>query len=476
MSRTPLDRKCSAVKRILMLLLVFWCSAIPAGENGRRAILLEVDGAIGPAVMDYLSRGIEKAAARKAELVILRMDTPGGLDTAMRDIIKNIIAASVPVATWVAPGGARAASAGTYIAYASHIAAMAPATNLGAATPVQISPGMPPGAEPPEREKGRPEQQDGEGDAEAENGEDDSGGTGPTTAMERKVINDAVAYIRGLAQMRGRNAEWAEKAVREGVSLSAEDALEQGVIDLIAADEVELLRAIDGREVTVLGATRRLHTQGARVTVIAPDWRSRMLAIITNPNVAYILMLLGIYGLFFELSNPGNILPGVAGAICLLLAFYAFQVLPINYAGFALMLLGIVFMVGEAFVPSFGALGIGGVIAFVVGSLILMETDVEGYQISVPLIVSLALASAAFFLVVIAMVARLRNKPVVSGREEMIGSVGEALDGFAGEGTIRVHGELWTARAAQPISQGQRVCVIGMEGLTLLVEPLSKEG
>ncbi len=449
---------------VMALVVLLACTAmLQAADRAGEVFLLEVKGAIGPAVSDYVSRSMDYAEEQNAQLVILRMDTPGGLDSSMRDIIKRIIAARVPVATFVAPSGARAASAGTYILYASHVAAMAPATNLGAATPVQISPGMLPSGKPsPDKDSG--DEDGAEGDEKV-----------PAEPMKKKIVNDAAAYIRGLAQMRGRNAEWAEKAVREAASLSAEEALEQGVIDFKADNVPELLRAMDGHRVTVLGEPWVLATSGVIVTPLEPDWRSRLLSIITNPNVAYILMLLGIYGLFFELSNPGNILPGVAGAICLLLALYAFQVLPVNYAGLALMMLGIAFMIAEVFVPSFGALGIGGAIAFVVGSLILMETDIEEYTISVPLVVGFAVASLAFFSLVVTMVAKLRRKPVVSGREQMVGSVGEVLDPFDGQCRIRVHGEIWGARATEPLGRGQKVRVKAVDGLVLVVEAEPKE-
>jgi membrane-bound serine protease (ClpP class) len=429
----------------------------PAGDE---VVLLDINGAIGPAVADYVVRGIDYAEDRHAQLVVLRMDTPGGLDSSMRDIIKKIVAARVPIATYVAPSGARAASAGTYILYASHIAAMAPATNLGAATPVQIAPSLLPKGKPTgggkDKEEGKAEE-------------------APVEPSERKIVNDAAAYIRGLAKMRGRNADWAEKAVREAASLTAEDALKQHVIEIIAPNLTSLFKALDGREVRVLGQVRTLRTAGAIPEVLAPDWRSRLLAIITNPNVAYILMLVGIYGLFFELANPGNILPGVAGAICLLLALYAFQVLPVNYAGLALMLLGIAFMIAEVFVPSFGALGIGGAVAFVVGSLILMDTEVKAFSVSVPLVIGFALASMAFFTLVVGMVARLRRKPVVSGREEMIGSRGEVVASFDTRARVRVHGEMWEARTRTPLAKGQRVRVEALDGLVLVVEPETEE-
>lgn len=433
----------------LIGLLLAWASTA-MGQGAGLIILLEVSGAIGPATHDYLSRNFTRAREQGAQLIIIRMDTPGGLDTSMRAIIKDIIASPVPVATYVAPGGARAASAGTYILYASHIAAMAPATNLGAATPVRIG-GIP------------------GGDPGKENGE---AAPQPMDAMSKKIINDAVAYIQGLAQMRGRNAHWAARTVREGVSLSSDAALAEGVIDLIASDLGDLLSQLNGREVNLLGKQVVLDTEGAAVARTEPDWRARLLAIITDPNVAYILMLVGIYGLIYEFANPGMILPGVAGVISLLLALFAFQVLPVNYAGLALMILGIAFMLAEVFVPSFGALGIGGVIAFVFGSIMLLDTGVPGYGVSIPLIAMFALLSAAFILFVVGMAVKARRRPVVSGEEELIGAIGVGLDDFEQTGRVRVHSESWEARAIRPVHRGERIRVIARDGLLLTVEPL----
>lgn len=450
--------------------------AVPADEERAQILLLEVKGTIGPAMSDFVRRGIKQGEKERAVAVILRMDTPGGLDSAMREIIQRIVAASVPIVTYVAPGGARAASAGTYILYASHVAAMAPATNVGAATPVQLAPGGFPGFDDKEPEGAGDETSKETDDKTAEDGErGKKAKPEPRSAMQRKIVNDAVAYIRGLAQMRDRNADWAEKAVREAASLSAEEALKEGVIDVVALDVSQLLQQLDGRRLDVLGHERALHTKGALVVTVEPDWRNELLAIITNPNVAYILMLLGIYGLFFELSNPGGILPGVAGAICLLLALYAFQVLPVNYAGLGLILLGIAFMVGEIFMPSFGALGIGGVIAFAIGSLILMETELEEYTLSVPLVIAVTLVSTAFFMMVMTMFVRQRRQAVVTGQEQMVGAVGEALEAFEARGYVRVHGERWQAETACPVRQGERVRVRALEGLTLIIEPLEKE-
>ncbi|HEY5719739.1 MAG TPA: nodulation protein NfeD [Gammaproteobacteria bacterium] len=391
--------------------------------------------------------------------MILRIDTPGGLDASMRTINQRILAARIPVVAWVAPSGARAASAGTFIVYASHVAAMAPATNLGAATPVSIG-----GAPGPAREPGQ-QPADGEpGDAVRQAG----------TALERKAINDAVATIRSLAELRGRNADWAEAAVREAASLSAEAAVQQEVVELVVGDLDALLSALHGRTVVVHGETLTLATAELEVVTVGPDWRSRLLAVITNPNVAYLLMLLGIYGLFFELANPGAVVPGVIGVISLVLAMYAFQVLPVNYAGLALVLIGMAFMVAEMFLPSFGALGIGGIAAFVAGSLILLDTEHPAFSLSLPLVLGVALASAAFVMLVTGLALRQRRRAVVSGREQLLGSVGEVIESFTGSGTVRVHGEVWQARSAVAVDSGQavRVRAIELDGLTLEIEPL----
>jgi len=426
------------------------------------ASLLDIKGTIGPAVSDYIHRGMQQAQDKGADIIILRMDTPGGLDAAIRDIIRDILASSVPVVAFVAPSGARAASAGTYILYAAHIAAMAPGTNVGAATPVRIG-----GIPSPSRS---PEGPGKSGKAKLQ--------ANAIDAIEKKALNDAVAYIRSLAAMRGRNADWAARAVREAASLPAEDALRMGVIDIMAMDIPALLKKLDGRTVQMHLAEVRLKTSNARIRrTIAPDWRTRLLAMITDPNIAYILMLLGVWGLFFEFAHPGVVLPGVVGAICLLLALFAFQALPISFTGLALILLGIALMIAEAFAPSFGALGLGGLVAFVIGSIMLLDTGVPGFSITLPLILSLALASGAFFLLIVNLATRAWKRPVVSGREEMVGATGRALRsfrhirGFRHEGRIRIRGETWRAVSATPVRSGEKVRVTGLDSLTLNVEP-----
>jgi len=446
-------RNLSLLSRLVAVLAALLITAPAGADEGGKAYLIEIEGAIGPVIQELVTRGIGDAEQEHAAVVILQMDTPGGLDHSMREIIKTILDAHVPVVTWVSPQGSRAASAGTYILYASHVAAMAPATNLGAATPVQIG-GLPKLPSAP-----------------SQPGEEKPVGDGKTD-MERKILNDSIAYIKGLAKLRGRNQQWAEQAVREAASLSAQEALQLNVIDLVAADLSDLLKQLDGREINIKGRIQVLDTDAMVVERISPDWRSQLLAIITNPNIAYVLMLIGIYGLILELSNPGAILPGVTGLICLLLALYALQVLPVNYAGLALLALGIVFMVAEIFVTSGGILGIGGVAAFTVGSVILFDDTY--LAVSIPMIGGIALIAAGFMLWILRRFATLRRTQVVSGEEYMIGRVGTVREAFDARGRINLDGENWSAESRAPLRAGQKVRVTAIDKLVLKVEPAEK--
>lgn len=437
-----------------------------AAQPAASAMQIDIEGPIGPAAADFVARSLAKAATSGAPFVIIRLDTPGGLLTSTREIIQSILGSAVPVVCYVAPSGAHAASAGTFILYACHIAAMAPGTNVGAATPVQIgAPGMP-GPQSDDKEK---QQQENGKDAEK------NGDKPAKPDVSDKAVNDAVAYIRSLAQLRGRNAEWAEKAVTEAASLSADDALQLNVIDLEANDRTDLLAKLDGREVTVQGQTRSLDTKDVTVVVSEPDWRTQLLAIITNPNVASILMMIGIYGILLEFYSPGLVGPGVIGAICLLLALYAFHVLPVDYSGLALMILGVALMVAEAFAPSFGILGLGGIAAFVIGSVMLIDSDVPGYGVDWRIVGGVGAAAGATFAILTWAVMRARRRPVVSGLEEMIDSQGPVLHWSDGEGAVRVHGEVWRARSEATLRPGERIRVRRVDGLTLDVEPLNVE-
>ncbi len=439
--------------RLLPLLLALSPLASAAEVVPGSVVLVEIKDAIGPATKDHFLRALDHAQETDASLVVLLLDTPGGLDAAMRDMIQGILNSSVPVATFVSPPGARAASAGTFILYASHFAAMAPGTNLGAATPVPIG-----GSAPAPDKDGK----DGE-DAKAKRA------TASGTASDRKAVNDAVAYIRSLADLRGRDPTFAEAAVLEAASLPAQQALESKVIDLIAEDVPALLLALDGREWQLQGQAHTLSTAGAVLERFETDWRTDLLAVLTNPLVAYGLLIFGLYGLMFEGYNPGAIFPGVIGAICLLLALYALQVLSVNFAGLALVGLGIAMIIAEVFVPSFGALGLGGIVAFIIGSIVLMDSGTPEFSVHRGVIGGLAAVAGISMFGTVWLAARARARPVATGEEQMVGDTAVAAVDFTGRGLVSIYGEQWNAQSQGPIRAGQRVRIDRVDGLTLHV-------
>ncbi len=416
------------------------CMQSPMAHAKNVAIVLDVEGSIGPATQEYIKKGIEHATVEKAELIILRLNTPGGFMTAMQGIVKDILASPLPFVTYVAPEGSRASSAGTYILYASHIAAMAPATHLGAATPVTMDIT---GTDKKEEKK--------------------------QSSMDKKVLNDTVAFIRGLAKLRGRNVDWAEKAVKEASSIQSDEALALNVIDIQASNIPDLLKQLNGRTVAVQNRMVVLDTQDMQIEKWEANWRLKFLSIITDPSIAYILLIIGIWGLFFEFANPGYILPGVAGVICLFVSLYAFQLLPIHFIGLGLVIAGIAFLAAEIYVTSYGVLAGGGAIAFFVGSILLF--DIEGYPTPWGLILSITAASLLFFLIVIIMAIQARRRKVVSGQEALIGAKAIAQESFKEIGWVRVDGELWKAKSPVPLKKGQHVLVTKRDGLNLYVEP-----
>ncbi len=447
------------LRTVLILLVVVWASGAQAAGT---AIRLDLEGALGVATAEFIIDGIETAQAQDASLIIIRMDTPGGLVEPMRDIVQSILGSDVPVVTYVSPGGARADSAGTYILLASHIAAMAPTTHLGAATPVSLT------GEDVSPTENTPEEQIDDLDEDAEEAEPDA----PDSAMGRKVLNDSIAYIRGLAEAHGRNADWAEEAVRDAATLTSTEALELNVIDLIADDQAELLQAIHGREVKVNNEAFTIESEGLTVETLEPSWRLKILNTIASPEIAILLLMIGLYGLLFEGYNPGAIIPGVAGVICLLLAAYALQVLPVNYAGLALIIVGMILIIAEAFVPSFGALGLGGITAVIFGSIMMFDSGVPGFGISMTFVIGMALVAGLFLFWLVSFLLKLRRRGPVSGRESIVGGIATATESFAGDGHVWLESETWAARSLVSIEKDQKVRVRAMKGLVLEVEPI----
>ena len=440
---------------LVALILVFSAVSAQAGGN---VVILDIKGGIGVATAEYILSGIEHAEASGAELIIIEMDTPGGLMAPMRDIVQAVLGSSVPVATYVTPAGARADSAGTYILLASHIAVMTPTTHLGAATPVSLGGDDATPSDP--------------GDEESD---DDAEPAPPSgTAMGRKVLNDAIAYIRSLAERYGRNADWAEKAVRDAATLTAREALEQNVIEFVAENRSELLQLVDGYEVEINSETVTLATNNVVIEECEPNWRIKILSAIASPEIVLLLGIIGLYGLMYEGWNPGAIVPGVVGIICLLLAVYGLQVLPVNYAGLALIFVGVALMTAEAFAPSFGALGLGGIVAFVFGAIMMFDSGIPGFGISIAFVVALAAVFALLFIWLISYVLKLRKRGAVSGKDSIGGGIGTAMQDFTGEGKVWLEGEAWAARSSVAIEKDQHVVVRAMEGLVLEVEPVAE--
>ena len=428
------------MKSLFLLLLLFSMQLFGSAP----AILeLEIQGAIGPASSQYLHEGIKKAVDINADMVLVKLDTPGGLSTSMHEMIQDITNARIPCIMYVAPRGARAASAGTYLMYASTVAVMAPGTNIGAATPISLIP-------------------------------TNNAKIKEISTSEKKAINDATAYIKSLAEMSDRNVTWGLDAVQNAKSISAKEALQIGVIDFIAENTKELIAKLDGRVVKIANESLTLKTKGATIIAYEPDWKTRFLYMITNPNIAYILLLVAMYGIFFELMNPGMVLPGVVGVISGVIALYALNMIPFNYAGLLLIILGISFMIIEVFVVGFGVLGVGGVLSFAMGSLLLFDANTLGNSVSIPLIIAFSLASLAFFILVIRLFVSARDSKVVSGVEEMVGLHAEVID-VRDEGyRVECHSEVWNAVSEEKLTIGQRVEVLAISGLELKVKSIEE--
>ena len=460
---TKYRRVCAAIAALALLV-----AAPFAAHAESKVVVLEIEGGIGVAQSAYLSAGIEHAQSVGADLVLLKLDTPGGLVVSTEDMIQEILGSPIPVATYVWPPGGHAASAGTYILLASHIAAMAPTTRIGAATPVTLT-----GDDATPNPAEDAESGDGAEDTEGSDADETTDKPLPGSAMDRKVLNDAVAQIRGLAERYGRNADWAERAVTEAITATADEALELNVIDFVAKDPEHLFEQANGHEVQVQNANVTIDTETVALESFEPDWRLKFLAVISNPEIVLLLAMVGVYGLMYEGWNPGAIVPGVVGVICLLIAAYALQILPVNYAGIALLLLGLALMVAEGFAPSFGALGIGGIAAFVFGAIMLFDAGVPGFGISIAFVVGVALVFALLIIWLVTFMLKLHRRGAVSGRESIIGGTGTALEDFDGDGKIWLEGESWAARSRVPIAKDEKVVVTSMAGLVLEVEPVS---
>lgn len=446
----------------LLTILALSSSKVSAQE----VRVVDINGAIGPATADYFIRALNEAAKDDVELVVMKLDTPGGLVSSLRDMVKEILASPVPVAVYVAPNGARAASAGTYLMYASHIAAMSPVTNIGSSTPVSI--GGEGGGFPAPGGFDDPRNSDEQGE------ESEESPPSNPSAMDKKVVNDAVAYIRSLAELRGRNADWAELTVREAANLTASKALEMNVIEYVANDLQELLEAIDGTTISnVDGADVTLETANATVVEVETDWRYEFLKVITDPNIAYLLLIIGINALLFEFYSPGLGAGGIVGVICLLLAAYALQMLPVSFAGLALLVVGFGLLVAEVFTPTYGVLGLGGVVAFLAGSLLLFDTDVEGFRVSIEIIVAFGLGTVALVFFVGRRAYQHWKRGPVSGVDAVIGETATVVEEFEKSGRVRVAGEIWSAVSDKPLEKDDTVVVKSMDGLTLTVEKVA---